>query len=248
MTQPADFIESYNQALPCYERLQARSEFLLKAAAHAAGARWDRGKFKPPESILSKIEKEGFADPFKQIEDLFVATIVVPNETFILKVEREIEQHLDVVKNIVPKTRKLEEFVYDDHRLILKLRPDVEHEDSDLANLIFELQIKTEMQVAASAVSRELVYKVRTLSWSRTRMAIRVRVLVEMVDDLLIKLQQAEDNEAVEGQYQLFMNRNHIIKVLDECLAPEQMPDDRRRLAIVVEEYLGVCRPAVTVD
>lgn len=244
MTVPSGFAQAYNRVIPVLERLQAKCDLLLRGVARSVEGRY-YSRIKPPESLLMKIERDGPEKPFEEIEDLFAATIVVPNSTLVQRVDEGISELFEIVKMVPPKTRAPEEFIYDDRHLILKLRQEPGREDPELASIRFELQIKTEMQAAASAVSRELGYKTRWLSWAKARLASRIRALVEMADDLLARLVESLEDakEPPEERYEMFANRNRIIQILEQTLAPEQMPEDRRRLAITVEKYLELCKP-----
>ena len=143
------------------------------------------------------------------------------------------------------KTRPPEEFVYDDRHLILALLSEPGRDDSQIDNLSFELQIKTEMQAAVAAISRPLTYKTRWLSWSRARLASRIRATVELVDDLLSRLSEipADTAHTPEERYEDYVRLNSIIDLLERTLASEQLPEDRRRLALTVDAYLKDCKP-----
>jgi hypothetical protein len=73
--------------------------------------------------------------------------------------------------------------------------------------------------------------------------------MVEMADDLLVKLAGSQEPAMLpEEQYSRFATLNQIIDALEAILAPEQIPQDRRRLAITIDELLKQCKPAVPVQ
>jgi len=241
MTVPGELERAYNRVTPALQRLQAASDPLLAGVARLVGSRrLPTSRIKPLESVLLKIERDGPEKPFEEIEDLFAATIVVPNSTLISAVEERIAELFTIADKVPPKTTKPHEFLYDDRHLILQLRQEPGREDPELASLRFELQIKTEMQAAASAVSRELTYKTRWLSWTKARMEGCIRALVEMLDGLLTTLAESQEDigEPPEEQYKAFVTRNKIIQILEQTLAAEQLPKDERRLAIIVNDLL----------
>lgn len=250
MTVPAELNQAYYTFLPVLEKLKGKCDQPLGGVAHSVGGRLVPGRIKKKESILQRIEKDGLAKPFQEIDDLLAATIVVPNPTLILQVEERVSQLFEIVESVPPRAKTPQEFVYDDHRVILRLRQEPgREEDPELANIKFELQIKTVMQEAASSLSRELEYKPRRLSWTRARLASSIRALVEMVDRLLARLAKPEDvTESADETYQTFRRRNKIIKVLEQMIAAAQIAEDRRRLAITVEQYLDLCKPKVCVE
>ncbi len=244
MTVPSELQLAYNQISDRLGALDERASLLLGGIAKSVSGRYDC-RIKPVESVLAKIEKDGVEQPFRDIEDLFAATIIVPNATFFPYVEEEVARLFHVVKTVPPRTKKPEEFIYDDRHFILKLRPEAGREDPMLESIYFELQVKTEMQAAASAISRPLAYKSRWLSWTRARLASRIRATVELADDLLARLAEAEPDSArpPAEDYEAYARLNLILEVLERNLAREQMPGDRRRLAITVDEYLAACHP-----
>jgi len=247
MNVPGEFQQGYNRILPRLEKLTTRSNILLRGIADSLGARLIDARIKPVESALLKTEKDGPERPFEEMEDLVAATIVVRHESLIPRVEETIGTVFKVVKSVPPKTKKPEEFIYDDRHLIIALAQDPAEFDPELQGLLIELQLKTELRAAASSVSRELVYKSGWMHWQRTRWASRIRALVEMVDHLLDELaDEAGDGVAAPAEeYELFARRNEIISVLADCLGATALPHDRRRLAVTVESYLSECRPKV---
>lgn len=110
-----------------------------------------------------------------------------------------------------------------------------------------EIQIKTEMQVASSAVSRELSYKPRVLSWSRARLASQIRALVDVADDLLRLIDEDRDEDgtrAVPDTNQAYFDeKNKILTEIEKSFPVAELPDDRRRLVGVVQSILRDCRP-----
>ena len=250
MNVPGEFQEGYNRVLPRLEKLRVRCNTLLGGLAASVGARLVDARIKPVESALLKTEKDGPARPFQEIEDLLAATIVVRNESLIPKVEEAVGKVFRVVASVPPKTKRPEEFVYDDRHLIIALTQEPAEFDPELEGLLIELQLKTELRAAAATVSRELVYKSRWLQWQRARWASRIRALVEMVDHLLdeLALDVGEGNFAPPEEFQPFARRNEIIGVLIECLGANALPHDRRRLAVTVDGYLSQCKPRVSAE
>jgi ppGpp synthetase/RelA/SpoT-type nucleotidyltranferase len=245
MIIPSDFALAYNQVSLRLEKLQRRAQPLLEGVAHHVGGEYS-GRIKPTESLLLKIVKEGIERPFDEVDDLFAATITVANGSLIPRVEEEIRSRFAVVSEVPPKTKRPEQFVYDDRHLILKLKHEAGRADPEVDDLVFELQIRTKLQAAASAVSRDLNYKTKRLSWTRARLASRIRALVEMADELLAKLDEMPEEAETAETYEQYIKLNRIIVLLEQLLTPEQIPEDRRRLAHIVDGYLSLCRPPVS--
>jgi ppGpp synthetase/RelA/SpoT-type nucleotidyltranferase len=245
MILPGQFVLAYNRMYPVFERLRARCKPLLEGAATEAGGRLSHSRIKAEESLFLKTEKNGPSDPFSETDDIFAATIVVPNELNVPQVEEGLRGSFIVVERKAQRTRRPEEFIYDDVHMILRLKPEPGRSDPEIEQLAIEVQIKTAMQAASSEISHDLVYKPSLLSWKKARLASRVRALVETVDDLLARIATEVDTEE---DYKPFSQRNKVIGVLTEILPDPQLPTDRRRLAIIIESYLRDCNPPVSID
>jgi len=248
MILPGDFVQAYNRMYPVFERLSARCEPLLRGAATEAGGRLSHWRIKAQESLFLKTEKNGPTDPFTETEDIFAATIVVPNERNVPNVEEGLKSRFLVVERRAQRPRRPDEFGYDDIHMILRLKPEPGRSDPEIERLTIEVQIKTSMQAASSEISHDLVYKPPLLSWKKVRLASRVRALVETVDDLLARIATEVDAEDGAEHYKPFSDRNKVINALTEILPEPQLPTDRRRLAVTVESYLRDCQPQVSVD
>ena len=247
MIVPGEFVQAYNQIFPALEKLKAKSDLLLMGLANSVEGRVIQGRIKPIESVVLKADKDCLNKPFEQIDDLLAATVIVRNETFLPRVEAAVPEFFEVIDKVPRKTVRPESFIYDDLRFLLRLKPNPVDVDPELRQMKFELQIKTEMQAAASSATRELDYKTQWLSWNRTRWAGRLRALVEMVDDLLVRLaEEFGAGEPPKETYGMYAERNRIIQILLQSLDPGQIPGDRRRLAIIVESFLKECKPSVS--
>jgi hypothetical protein len=99
-------------------------------------------------------------------------------------------------------------------------------------------------------VTRALAYKTKSLSWVKTRLASRIRALVEMVDELLARIAEApEDGEDdLSASYRLFADRNHIITVCRQCFSEAELPEDMRRLSVIVNDQLRQCQPRANIE
>lgn len=249
MIPPGELVEAYNRHYPDLVKLKSKVDPLLNGIAREVGGRYVKARVKPLESLLLKIERDSPELPFDEIEDLVAATIVVRNPSLLEVAEQLVGEQFQVVEEVEPRTRKPTEFIYDDRQLLLALLEE-DIEGINLPSHTFELQIKTELQAAAASISRDLDYKPRWLTWARSRLASSLRALVEMADTLLDQLAEQADNEQKPPpqKYKPFDARNEIIRVLENNLPDEQLPEDRRRLSIIVERMLDQCEPKVTAN
>jgi hypothetical protein len=86
---------------------------------------------------------------------------------------------------------------------------------------------------------------------TKARFASRVRALVETVDDLLRRMaaEPDPDPEQSPDAYRSFAERNNIVVRLRKWFAESELLEDRRRLAVVIEDYMKECQPPlVTLD
>ncbi len=244
MTIPGEVQQALNQLSPVLETLRHEAEALLRGTATAAGARFSSIRIKPLESIYLKAEKECRDSLLGGLNDLVAATLLVPDLTFLPAVSNALAERFIVVEQVARRAQRPEEFGYHDVRFLVRLRELPLGAARLTAELTIEVQVKTEMQHASAQVSRQLEYKTKRHSWHRVRLASKIRALVEMVDDLLQSL--ATESEDGAEQYERFMHRNRILDVLAQRLEPMQMPEDWRRLALVIEGYLNQAQ--LTVD
>ncbi|HWX56481.1 MAG TPA: hypothetical protein VN176_17990 [Verrucomicrobiae bacterium] len=247
MIVPSELARSYDDLCAALPALQGKVELLLRGAARAVGARFAGIRLKPLPSALLKLYKDAPAQGLAGIQDFLAATIVVPDQTYIPRLKEELANNFVVDAQTAVKTNRPEEFIYDDLHLLLHLKapgPEIPY-----GHLQFELQVKTDMQNASATVARQLSYKTKTLSWTRARLASRIRALVEMVDDLLVRIQETpEDQDESSTPYKLYVIRNKIISVCRESFSPSELPEDLRRLSIVIDDILRECKPPVSAD
>jgi len=247
MIVPGEFELVYNRLHPMLVEIQEAVELLARGAANEVGGRFLSARVKPAESLYLKLERDGENISLIDIEDLVAATIVISNKSFLRKAETAIRERFDEVETKPEKTRRPEEFIYDDRHMIVRLKQLLNPAFPAQTKVKIEIQIKTEMQAASSAVSRELSYKPRVLSWSRARLASQIRALVDVADDLLrlIDEDRGEDGTGPvpDTNQAYFDEKNRILTELEKSFPAAELPDDRRRLVGVVQSILRDCRP-----
>ena len=248
MIAPSALQKLYNEITALMVEFKVRAETLLRGAARAAGGRFVEGRIKPIESLLLKLHKDAHQSALAAMDDLFAATIIVPNTTCIPLLRNELRANFIIERESEVKTNRPEEFIYDDLHLFLRLNIPLLEER--FSKIIFELQVKTEMQFASAMVTRALAYKTRSLSWIKTRLASRIRALVEMVDELLARIaetpEEGEDDHS--ASYRLFADRNRIISVCRQCFSEAELPEDMRRLSVIVNDQLRQCQPISNIE
>lgn len=247
MIVPSALQQLYNEINALMLEFKVRAEPLLRGAARAAGGRFVDGRVKPIESLLLKLHKDARRPALTEMDDIFAATIVVPDTTRIPLLKNELRLNFFIERQSEIKTNKPEEFIYDDLHLFLRLNTPLLEEK--FSTILFELQVKTEMQSASAMVTRALAYKTKSLSWVKTRLASRIRALVEMLDELLARIaEEPEEEDDRSASYQLFAERNRIIAVCRESFPESELPEDMRRLSVIVHNQLRQCQPKANID
>jgi ppGpp synthetase/RelA/SpoT-type nucleotidyltranferase len=247
MIAPSALQQIYNEINALMVEFKGRVEPLLRGAARAAGGRFVEGRVKPIESLLLKLHKDARRPALAEMDDIFATTIVVPDTTRIPLLKDELRLNFVIERQSEVKTNKPEEFIYDDLHLFLRLNTPLLEEK--FSRILFELQVKTEMQSASAMVTRALTYKTKSLSWVKTRLASRIRALVEMLDELLARIAEEPDEEDDRSaSYRLFAERNRIIAVCRESFSESELPEDMRRLSVIVHEQLRQCQPKTNID
>jgi len=237
----SDLEAAFTKLQPFLEDLQKAADELLLSIADKCRGSYEGSRIKPLESIVAKTEKESIKYPFKEIDDLLAATVVLPTRKQMLEFEKQVAQFCEIVESKSEREIEPEKFVYDDRHLILRFRSEYHAvlEKPFLGEFLFEVQLKTYLQYALGKWSRG-TYKTSDFSWALNRLISRTRALVEMADTALARIEDGalEPGEVVE--FEQYVRRNKIIALLKEKLNPVQLPEDMRRLAITTEKYLNI--------
>ncbi len=193
-------------------------------------------RIKPKESLMAKIEKEGYENPANEIEDLVACRLILKSNSDVNVILEKIEELFNIEKRNIRNYRP-NEFIYDDIQLILSFKDNPLISNKDIIGKKFELQIRTGLQDALAEVIRSEIYKTDVLTWQKERMASELRANLELVDVILSDFLKAADIQE-EKDYKPYQQRNEIIKLLKDTWSAEKLPEDLRRASIIVEEYL----------
>ena len=203
-------------------------------------------RIKPKESLMAKIEKEGYKNPADEIEDLVACTLIVNKTSEIDFVKKVIEQKFNIEAEKSKRSRSPNEFVYDAVHLILSFKDDpfISNRGRDILGRKFELQIRTGLQNTIDKVTREEIYKTDVLTWQKDRTASEIRANLELLDLLLDSFPKIADFQE-EREYELYKRRNKIIDLLKYTWTAEKLPEDLRRASIIIEDYLKLAEAEV---
>ncbi len=236
MKIPSSFLQAYNESCLAFQRLQAYVEPRLTEVAIKYNGSYIQ-RIKSPESLLIKAEKTGLENPFSLIDDLFACTITVANLGDIKHVISDVELSFILVE-CRQRSLKPNQFDYNDINLTLRANPDHNRKDEIIFNLIFELQIKTLLQLAWSQASHDVIYKARKKTWGLTRVASQLRALLEMADTVLANLENAANLLQEEHGYQQYEELNSIVDMIERYWDERDQPQNLYRAAQVVDLYI----------
>lgn len=198
---------------------------------------------KPKESLMAKIEKEGYKNPADEIEDLVACRLIVKSNSDIGAILEKVEERFNVERRNFRSYRP-SEFIYDDIQLILSFKDNPLISNKEILGKKFELQIRTGLQDALAEVIRAQTYKTDILTWQKERTASELRANLELVDLMLsdfLKISSIQE----EKDYKPYQRRNEIIKLLKDVWSTEKLPEDLRRASIIIEEYLRLAEANV---
>lgn len=144
-------------------------------------------RVKAPESALARLEV-GPVKSLKKMRDLYAATVVVPTR-------REIPEAVAAVEAAFPGARlqnrrvgDADTFIYDDVHVLATLGDRVSVTQPGIADLTFEVQVRTGLQFAWWRATHDVLYKGQPGSWQLRRVAAQARAALELLDTTLADL------------------------------------------------------------
>ncbi len=185
-------------------------------------------------SFALKIESGRFQNP-RALEDFFACTIVVANASEIDEAEKLILENFSLKDRRPPFTNQTQKasyaFPFDDLRLYVFQADKPAMPPTDLAGIVFEVQIKTFLQHAWSIATHDLLYKTDDVNWSKERIAYQIKAMLEHAE---VSIQEAETLAqccalAKEDRPTAAIKR--AITLLKSQWGADELPDDVRRLA-----------------
>ncbi len=227
----------YSRVLDSLNLIKSNVDRTFKNIADSLGITYVEARIKPKESLMAKIEKEGYENPADEVEDLVACTLIVNKTSEIEAVKKIIEQKFNIEDERSKRSRSPNEFVYDAVHLILTFKDDPLISNKEILGKRFELQIRTGLQNTIDKVTREEIYKTDVLTWQKERTASEIRANLELLDLLLDSFPKIADFQE-EREYELYKRRNKIIDLLKRTWTAEKLPKDLRRASIIIEDYL----------
>lgn len=199
-------------------------------------------RIKSIESFALKLETGRFS--LETIfEDFFACTLVVENLNAISDAV-ELVESIFSIKDRKPSSssftfKQSDSFIFDDLRLYCTLDDNQFPEKSfDITNLRFEIQIKTFLQHAWSIATHDLIYKTNSISWGRERIAYQVKAALEQAEVAISGAHQLSKVNELSKENSLVRKINKVISILIKTFNPDDLPDDKRRLAQNVLSFI----------
>jgi ppGpp synthetase/RelA/SpoT-type nucleotidyltranferase len=199
--------------------------------------RYVEARIKQKESLMAKIEKEGYKNPAHEVEDLVACRLIVKSNSDIEAILNKIKEIFNIERQISRTYRSPNEFVYDDIQLVLTFKDSPFISNKQILGKRFELQIRTGLQDALAEVIHGETYKTDTLTWQKERTASELRANLELVEVILSDFPKVSSIQE-EKEYKPYQKRNEIITLLKAFWSVEKVPEDLRRASIIIEEYL----------
>ncbi|MDO8732137.1 MAG: hypothetical protein Q7L55_06145 [Actinomycetota bacterium] len=200
-------------------------------------------RVKELESFALKVETGRIAS-ITEVEDVFAATLVVPDAT---QIEAAVELVLD--KYTLQERRPVsnsftssspDSFPFDDLRLYVKYQR-VEGEQSGIPDgVVFEVQVKTFLQHAWAVATHDLIYKTELRDWRRERIAHQIRATLEQAEVVIGGIGSLAGTDLLPTTNQTIADLNAVIALLQMEWSAEELPYNIRRVAESVESLLWV--------
>lgn len=143
-------------------------------------------RIKTLESLSEKIETGRFAN-WDSLDDLFAATIIIPNQNFEEDVVSFLGSAYETIK-VKKKGSTLKSpdvFRFDSTRFIGRLKVYDEANKQPFTDIPFEVQIKTAFEHAWSVATHSLSYKTNVVDWKILRLTAQLKSSVEQLDMLV---------------------------------------------------------------
>jgi len=216
----------------------------LENIADSFQIRYVEARIKQKESLMAKIEKEGYKNPAHEVEDLVACRLIVKSNSDIEAILKKIKEIFNIERQIFRTYRSPNEFIYDDIQLVLTFKDSPFISKKQILGKKFELQIRTGLQDALAEVIHGKTYKTDTLTWQKERTASELRANLELVEVILSDFPKVSSIQE-EKEYKPYQKRNEIIKLLKAFWSAEKLPEDLRRASITIEEYLRLAEASV---
>ena len=214
-----------------------------KRMAFLKQPRWHyESRVKELESFALKVETGRFTNP-RRLEDFFACTLVVAN-TSEIEAANQLICKTFALDSRRPKDANLthkssDSFPFDDLRLYVTLGKDPTMPESDLDDMLFEVQIKTFLQHAWSIATHDFLYKSDSVNWSKERIAFQIKAMLEHAELSIQEVDRLAQSTSLAKENMQTKDTRKSIELLKKHWSEEGLlPHDVRRLAENINKLL----------
>ncbi|MEN5047104.1 GTP pyrophosphokinase [Pseudomonas koreensis] len=195
--------KQHAELLPLYKNYAEYLGSLLREKLTTEGIKFHLVEYraKDTESLVTKATKpeKSYTDPFKEITDLVGLRVIAFYEDDLPKIEKQIRNTFILTREKeVKKPNSTANFGYRSVHYIVRLNPEAPDigEFDKVADLDFEIQIRTVLQHAWAAISHKLEYKQKNeVPDNLARKLSRLSALFEIADDEFVSLRSISEQE-----------------------------------------------------
>src|SRR5438093_11093923 len=232
MKVPASVRRLYDDQKAVNDRLRAMIDERMRGLKDP---RWhDDSRVKDLSSFALKIESGRFTNP-AALEDFFACTLVVANATEIDKAEQLVRDNFTVMER---RPRRPDEthktpdaFPFDDLRLYVTMPANPAVPPTDLATVVFEVQIKTFLQHAWTIATHDLLYKTADPNWSKERIAFQIKAMLEHAEVSILEAERLAACGVLAKEDRRTTTIKRSIALVKSQWGADELPADLRRLA-----------------
>ncbi|MFE6971423.1 hypothetical protein [Isoptericola sp. NPDC057653] len=233
--------ESYERQARIARQLKGEVDIDLQKRKHSS---WHyESRVKGDESFAIKVESGRVPDP-NRMEDVFGATLVVPNATRLPEAEAVVTQRYSVHERRPPTatgtTKRPHDFLFDDVRLYVRYERTEGERTAIPDGTLFEVQIKTFLQHAWAVATHDLIYKSEQRDWRRERVAYQVRATLEQAEVTIAGIEALAASDVLPSANPEIDQLNEIIDVLNTEWDAAALPRNVRSLAESVNNLLKI--------
>jgi len=182
-------------------------------------------RYKTLDSIAEKIETGRFSS-WSDLDDLFAATIVIPN----LKFEDEVIKYLiSTFEQVEIKKRGTDSkdpqiFRFSSTRFVGKYKPKGS-EDNIINDIGFEIQIRTAFEHAWTVATHSLSYKTDEIDWRIFRLTAQLKSSVEQLD-MLISGYDDIYKHITKHKWPLIDKKIELIQFIKQQISNKKIPNE----------------------
>jgi ppGpp synthetase/RelA/SpoT-type nucleotidyltranferase len=233
---PAAFNEQYNNLFPHLDALREQIEGWLGAALKDRNAKID-ARVKSPESIFMKMQLGGH-ESITDLPDVVAAKVVLLNLGDRDAAVEFVATNLPVLDATgLERGYKPYDLSYNEPHLVVAPKAAWSERHPEWEGLAVEIQFTTSLQYALNESLHNVTYKNGHFSWRASRMDAQLRGTLETADVILASFEETAA-ALPEKEDPRFTVRNEIRAVLDARFPTDELPEDMRRMTLVVESML----------